>query len=543
MDSVDVVFSQKDKQVIVDNMRFTGYIVHEDDIDQSWHADNDSAYSVMKLSDLTEDTRQNIRSMCIGNIEDTDSVRLTYNHEWGVAMHVTHDGEGDWFTGSDINFDPVLTEIDNKLVSPYTWCPDEENKIVAESIDSEGGIKMQIPDSVYESLGIEKPAEEPEKDTQLYTTEAKKNAFDGASAENPIYANVTINGASYNAREGREIPYTLEGVVAIDKLDTVNVEDDYGHGTHKEDRVSMMVLDDNSFNTKEPDKVRPLIQGSGYSCDPDDVKVNEILERTPELDAKYEAAVGAREYEITGRIYPEVDLKGLDHHNAYIEDVKVQPFETSYTVKGLRSLEDAEKWLLENHPAEFLGSNLSSNRGDFMCNCVPSAMVDGDWSSRKNQEATIREYAKNRFGMECGEFDFSKGDIKEPIRIDCKLYDTKYSDSKGYNVIDNKVMQTKALSIDDAKRELLTKHPDYYLGSQMYSGDRLVYKQSEPIWSQDTYEKRYEVAANEAKRLGVEAGGSEVLKSKDNQAKINACLSEAEKAGSKTAEAEDTFTK
>ena len=110
------IFSSEDRNVIVSGLMFTGYTVHKTDS----HAATDSAIALFDLKDLPESTRQNIKNVCQGDIKDTDMVRLGFNHEWGVSMYLYHADANEWYTGSDVDHDPVLIDINASIVSPKT---------------------------------------------------------------------------------------------------------------------------------------------------------------------------------------------------------------------------------------------------------------------------------------------------------------------------------------------------------------------------------------------------------------------------------------
>ena len=98
----------------------------------------------------------------------------------------------------------------------------------------------------------------------------------------------------------------------------------------------------------------------------------------------------------------------MDLSEKYMIATKMEPLaQLEYTVKGLRQVEDVQKWMIENHPEGFIGMSCHSNTNSVMFGAIPSAYSEDDsWTTYAGREQIVRDRAA-MMGCKVGTFDYS----------------------------------------------------------------------------------------------------------------------------------------
>lgn len=215
--------------------------------------------------------------------------------------------------------------------------------------------------------------------------------FRKATSEEPMFARVDLYGNDFY---NDNVPVKLwSGLVASSGVKGILYEDDT-----EEDVVSFRALEE-GVNHNKLEYHSPIKRTAGFSGHADNFVVTEMLERTPELMKQYEEAINDIKVTVTYRDYGyKPDTYGHYH--------EIEGTEVTEVAEGAHSLEDGERWLLRNHPGQFMGSNISTSSGDFSCGAVPCGCYEtGYYETRANREKYARESAE-RLGCEVGEFNY-----------------------------------------------------------------------------------------------------------------------------------------
>ncbi len=244
---------------------------------------------------------------------------------------------------------------------------------------------MNIPDSIYESLGMQKPEPEPEKESkQFYNRKDRFAELKTATKENPVFARVS----------GRDLKDTLVACEGVGDM----IFEVSKYETYTAPEAHFRVLE-GEFKA----------QGRGMELT--DIRGMEYVEATDELKDLYKTTMDSIHCEIYTKLYPEVNVpEEMSHYDAYCK--RIEPLcEMKYNPEGVRTLDEAEAWILKNHPEEYISMCSKNNIGDFSWGAIPQAYDEGSlrWATRKGREEITREYAE-RNGFELGKFNYEKAD-------------------------------------------------------------------------------------------------------------------------------------
>ena len=226
-----------------------------------------------------------------------------------------------------------------------------------------------------------------------------------ATEDNPVYARMDVYEAPERYREKDDKPY-MTATVAVTGV--VYDEDSY------EPFVRMSVIDDPVAGEAS---IYHRTAGFGDYLTTGLSEVNgTLLDKTPELQQKYDTFVDMHEnapYMVHGRLYEETPI--------YLEWDKEQKYPRFNEIEGttkqwdlanetlqdgsnIRSLDDARKWLLENHPAYIVGSSVVQQcpSGDFYMSGVPNVDYgEGYYKTHEDRLAFAQEEA-DRYGVTLG---------------------------------------------------------------------------------------------------------------------------------------------
>lgn len=210
-----------------------------------------------------------------------------------------------------------------------------------------------------------------------------KMSFDGVSADKPVYADVDLQHSRYPDISG---PY-WSGVVAI--------------SGGKDDRVGITFIEDGDFDRENNLDFKGPKIGDIVWVDRADISVNNIFDETASLRKKYDAVQKMHEntpYTISGCEYSDTPTYYAWDKNQEFPKYDMLP-ETKQTftppVSEVASLEDAEKWMIRNHPELYMGMSAHQDcpGGNFMVLAVPGAgnYPEGTYENRAARIA----YAKS----------------------------------------------------------------------------------------------------------------------------------------------------
>lgn len=231
-------------------------------------------------------------------------------------------------------------------------------------------------------------------------------AFRKATPDEPMFANISVY--KEDVRRHNEKRLEWKGIVACTGVKTVNIEDDYG--IYSDRHASFRAIEDGEMINDVPYGFHPK-RSVGFYGDADNFVVNEYLETTPELKEQYASCIDDIKVTVSYADYtdakPDKYLKG--HLSA---DVIKGTEVTKEVISGAHSLNDAEIWMLKNHPGQLQGFSASTTSGDFRMTAIPSShnYPDGQFETRKGRELYAAERAKE-LGVELGKFDYSKADV------------------------------------------------------------------------------------------------------------------------------------
>lgn len=248
---------------------------------------------------------------------------------------------------------------------------------------------MNIPDEIYKQFNMEKPKEK-EISKQNYQEFDIFSKLKEASMENPVFVKIT-------GRDLIGILVACEGVK--DMIFEVSKYESY-------------TAPEAHFRILEGEH-----KAEGRCMEFDHIISLKYLDATKELQKLYKDTMDTIKCEIHVKAYPDIEIPdNISHLDLYSK--KIEPlYEETYKPEGVRTLEEADKWILKNHPEEYISMCASNNIGDFTWGAIPQAYDEGGllWADRRGREEIIRKFAEIE-GYEVGEFNYDK--IDEFIRND-----------------------------------------------------------------------------------------------------------------------------
>ena len=198
-----------------------------------------------------------------------------------------------------------------------------------------------------------------------------------ATPRNPVFVNLTIKDRDYNDYEDYDKKYPIwKGVVACEGVEAVEFEENKMYTRKKEMAIFRGIQKGTNLNegiqtNRRLEPIHNLLLGKK------DISIHKILEPTKELMDKYKNVKNQIYMTIKTKVYPtfeapknkEEAMKDFDEYMEFerkMNKVLDNPLkENTYKVKGLSSWEDAEKWLLKNHPEEAISFSYRTNSGNF----------------------------------------------------------------------------------------------------------------------------------------------------------------------------------
>ena len=188
--------------------------------------------------------------------------------------------------------------------------------------------------------------------------------------ESPVFMKAEMYDTPAAMREPNEEPYQAI-VCAVTDVQY----DDQSLFLHA------LILDTENTEGRQTPVYRAMPQRGGYlMLDADDLD-GHMLQMTQDLMQNYHALYHQRQtapFLVTGRLFTEVPKilsGGFSYYPEIPDSQRVWDLSKEHLQNGsrIRSVNDAEKWMLENHPAYIFGMLIQQDcpSGDFMATAVP----------------------------------------------------------------------------------------------------------------------------------------------------------------------------
>lgn len=249
--------------------------------------------------------------------------------------------------------------------------------------------------------------------------------FREASVENPVFAKITIfDDTRFDFDNWKpEPPISVwEGLVACEGVKNVTIEESKWETRNAEMAIFRGIEDGTSLHEEtysarrlEPIQARSLEQGNFY--------VQDIVKTTPELMKQYTDIRDQMVMTLRGHVFPEFKAPKEKMEYKYgnfdaMQKVRKNCLEAmnnplvvhTYELKGLDDYEDAEKWLLKNHPEEAISFVYSTTTGNFNLQISLDAAAEKSYlGTREEREDYVRDLAA-RYGIDIPEFNYRDAD-------------------------------------------------------------------------------------------------------------------------------------
>ena len=225
-------------------------------------------------------------------------------------------------------------------------------------------------------------------------TNADLSRLDAATPEHPVFIEGTLGNGWRNY-----IQPSWKGLFAV--IGPRECED-YG----EDSRYSMYAIRVDTPYSSE-NRSRPLEFGDFLVKGSDELK-NMAITYSPEADRLYKECQNLHEnapYIASGSLYTDQPV------GKYAEYEEIPGSEQTWNLKDehlrdgspIRSLDDGDRWILENHPAYYVGCGVYQDcpSGDIKFECDPRAYGDGQFETVANRWAYAAEEAK-RLGVTMG---------------------------------------------------------------------------------------------------------------------------------------------
>ena len=155
---------------------------------------------------------------------------------------------------------------------------------------------------------------------------------------------------------------------------------------------------------------RMPVFGDIVSVHPDCAKYYDLTEndykRCEKFLDKYVDMRNSAPWKITGRFYDQLK-SGQKYYE--IEQLQEESWQVD-RLDGIKSLEDAENWLLMNHPDFYMGASISHAipSGDFIALAVPCAEYpDDEWETWEGRREYVKSLAAKR-GIKLGPIEHDR---------------------------------------------------------------------------------------------------------------------------------------
>ena len=236
--------------------------------------------------------------------------------------------------------------------------------------------------------------EEPKDEIEVRNTEFDCSRLDMATPENPVFIAGTLGDGW-----GDHVQPSWKGMFAVIGP---RESDDYG----EESRYSMYAIRvDTPYSSENPS--RPLQFGDFLVKSADELE-NMVVVSGAEAERLYQNCIDLHEnapYIASGCLYTDQPI------GRYAEYGSIPGSEKTWNLKDerlqdgspIKSLDDGEKWILENHPAYYVGCGVHQDcpSGDIKFQCVPRAYGEGAFENVANRWTYAAEEAK-RLGVTMG---------------------------------------------------------------------------------------------------------------------------------------------
>ena len=247
-----------------------------------------------------------------------------------------------------------------------------------------------------------------------YSKSGKKaiKLFSQASDDKPMFARVTV---LHEDIDTGKMETEWKGLVACTGVETVTIEDDYFD--YDETRAKFRAMEDGEI-LHNIQYGYHLKKSYGFPGTNDNFIIDEIVESTPELMTEYESMLD----NITAKVFWCDFEETKDDALCSI----IKGTECEEVISKVRTFDDVSRWMLENHPAQYMGYSTSMSNGNFLATAVPC--VEYDARFYKTREGRM-EYARKeaeRLGCQVGEPNYDK--LNEVLNQRKKMANRQFDD-------------------------------------------------------------------------------------------------------------------
>lgn len=229
--------------------------------------------------------------------------------------------------------------------------------------------------------------------------------MDAATPEAPVFLTGPIGKWDYY---GDDTELSYKGITAV----TGRTEEEDHHG-NPEYRLSVLQVDERGLDPSG--KVAGWRAGDYAVRSSGELRDAVVVEKTSELEQLYHAFQEMHKtapFEVSGRLYSETpSYRKWDTEQKYPEYDEIPETVQVFDLAGAKlrdgsevnSLDAAQCWMLENHPALFMGMSAHQKcpSGDLLFGAVPSAYPEGYRETYENRWTYAQQEA-DRFGVTLG---------------------------------------------------------------------------------------------------------------------------------------------
>ena len=339
--------------------------------------------------------------------------------------------KGDFSIGEDYRISrDLVDELDADIDDDY-FDSDEDNRadytnsvISCEMLD-EGDSRYKHCVDVMDKL---EKAEKSKKD-ELFN---RASTLRDLAADNDFARVSFIDDDSYYYMGDKAKPY-WEGLVRVHSYD--NSYDSDGYIMFDILKTEMSEKSNKTFG-------RLPIEGDYSSHRLECISIKDLTdaerEQCKDYAKKFDDLHANAPYKIIGRIFSDKPTYyEWDDEKKYPRYNELENLSKEWTVDEVHSLQDAEKWLLSNHPDYYMGCSIVQNcpSGNFLASAVPCGEYPkGMYETIENRRDWARKKAAE-FGVEIGPFEYQteKSVRRNKNHSERELPDIDYGNDSEYD--------------------------------------------------------------------------------------------------------------
>lgn len=227
-----------------------------------------------------------------------------------------------------------------------------------------------------------------------------------ATKENPVFVKMDLYETPSYYRESEELPYATNALIAVSK---VSRDEDYDYYVHGD------VLDPGAAISEPVFRRQPQF-GDYMGWSIADFEGEIVQQPTAEMQNLYSQFQELHEnapYKVKGALYAEEAIySSWDDGRQFPQYARLDATSQTWDLDGAKlrdgrdvnSLDTAEMWMLENHPAYIQGMSIYQDipSGNFMLSCVPCPEYkEGEYETYEGRRQYAAEKA-DRLGVTLG---------------------------------------------------------------------------------------------------------------------------------------------